>query len=185
MGSQDFGSKDAHSRQGEHGEGGDRTGYTLWNDGCLWSVCLFLHLENISVLFLVRSACAYLSPIHLVEVLPLIQLQCPRLQTTSFAVYLTIHGLSQWTHWDGPSRSGVREGAGSGPVCSTVPHPGASTPGRVSQPRAAPASSRPLCSTLFRAPGAINRGSHSLGEPPPSLLGPPASPARRDRRHHG
>lgn len=81
-----------------------------------------------------------------------------------------------------PSRRGAHEGAGSGPAYSTVPHPGASTPGRVSQPRAAPASSRPLCSTLFRAPGAINRGSHSLGEPPPSLLGPPASPARRDRR---
>lgn len=116
-------------------------------------------------------------PISLVEVLSLTQLQCLMLPTP-FAVYLSIHrhivpvDTSRCT-----SRSGVREGAGVGSgVLHCPPHPGASTPGRVSQPRAAPASSRPLCSTLFRAPGAINRGSQSRGEPAPLSARAPCVP---------
>lgn len=105
------------------------------------------------------------------------------LQPVPFAAYpSTVTGGNSGR----PSRQGARDGMGSQPEVSTAPHPGAAARGRVSQPPAAPASSRPLRSALFRAPGAINRGSASGAAPlrsgPPASPAPPRSPGRASPR---
>ena len=102
------------------------------------------------------------------------------LQILSFALYPSTVVTSR--NLGCPSSRGAREGAGSGPGASTAPHGGGRCSGPGESVPAAPASSQPLHSALFRAPGTINRGSWNgaaaLALPPPPCVFSPAVLAR-------